>query len=307
MELVWNLVIFGIGILLVVKGGDIFVDAAAGLAKGLGLPSFVVGATVVSLATTLPEIMVSVLAAAQGRVEMAVGNALGSVTANTALILATGMVLLPNADLGKGIKVPCGLLMAAMGSLWLACAGGRLYGWRILLPAAVCAGFLWYNVHRATNGSKEAATGGGGRWLWKFLLGAAAIVAGSQLLVTTGEAIALRLGIPEGIIAVTLLALGTCLPELVTTLTAIKKGEAALSVGNVIGANIIDLTLILPLSALASGGGLPLSEQTVTVAFPGCAAVMAVAAVPLLLWGRSSRVQGVLLWLLYGCYLLCMV
>ncbi len=307
MELLLGMLGFALGILLVVKGGDAFVEAAGGLARGLGLPTFLVGATVVSLATTLPEITVSVLAASQGKVEMAVGNALGSVSANTALILATGMVMLPGADLGKGLKVPCLMLLAAIGTLWISCAGGNLTGWGSILLAAICGGFLGYNIHRASRGGGEEPTGGAGQWIWKFLLGAAGIVAGSQLLVTGGERIALFLGVPERIIAVTLLAVGTSLPELVTTLTAIKKGEAALSVGNIIGANIIDLTLILPLSALASGTGLPISGQNLQTDFPGCAAVLAVAAIPLLVRGRSSRVQGVLLWVLYLCWLLCMI
>ena len=143
--------------------------------------------------------------------------------------------------------------------------------------------------------------------MWKFLLGAAGIVAGSQMLVSGGESIAKILGVPERIIAVTMVAVGTSLPELVTTLAAISKGEAALSMGNIVGANIIDLTLILPFSALASGGGLPISAQNLQVDLPGCGMVLLVATVPLLLTGKSSRILGVLLWALYVCYLLCML
>lgn len=307
MELVLRMMGFALGIVLVVKGGDAFVDAAGGLARGLGVPTFLVGATVVSLATTLPEIMVSVLAASQGKVEMAVGNALGSVSANTALILATGMVMLPGADLGKGLKIPCLLLLAAVGILWGACLDGQLAVWGSLLLAAVCMAFLGYNIHRASRGGQAEKTGTAGQWVWRFLLGAAGIVAGSQLLVSGGEGIALFLGVPERVIAVTLLAAGTGLPELVTTLTAIKKGEAALSVGNIIGANIIDLTLILPLSALASGEKLPISAQNLQTDLPGCAALVAVGAMPLLFRGKSSRIQGAVLWVLYLCWLLCMV
>lgn len=307
MEMLVGMAVFALGILLVVKGGDAFVEAAGGLARGMGLPTFLVGATVVSLATTLPELMVSVLAAAQGKVEMAVGNALGSVTANTALILASGMVMLPGVEMGKKLKIPCILLLAAIGGLYLACSGGRLSGWGSGLLIGVCMAFLLYNVLWSRKDRAQTRETVTGAWVWKFLLGAAGIVAGSQMLVSGGESIAKVLGVPERIIAVTMVAVGTSLPELVTTLAAISKGEAALSMGNIVGANIIDLTLILPFSALASGDGLPISAQNLQVDLPGCGMVLLVAAVPLLLTGKSSRILGVLLWVLYVCYLLCML
>ncbi len=306
MGLFLSLAGFALGIVLVVKGGDAFVEAAGGLARGLGLPSFLVGATVVSLATTLPEIMVSVLAAVHGKVDMAVGNALGSVTANTGMILATGMVLMPT-ELGKGLKLPCGLLLAAVAVLWASCIGGRLAGWGTALLGAVCVGFLGYNVRCASKEISEEGRQYAGAYVWKFLLGAAAIAGGSQLLVTGGSGIAGFFGVPERLIAVTLLAVGTSLPELVTTLTAVRKGEAALCVGNIVGANIIDLSLILPLCSAASKGVLPLSQQNLMIDLPATALVLAVAAVPMLLRGKNSRVQGVLLWILYGLYLLCIV
>ena len=307
MQWVGNVGVLLLGIVLVVKGGDAFVEAAGGLARGLGLPAFLVGATVVSLATTLPEILVSVLAAAQGKVDMAVGNALGSVTANTAMILASGMVLLPGVDLGKGLKIPCLLLVGAIGVLWGACTGGALAWWGVVLLGGICVGFLVYNVQRGKKEMQPEQKEDAGRWVWRFLLGAAAIVGGSHFLVTGGSGLAGLLGVPERMIAVTLLAVGTSLPELVTTLAAVKKGELALSIGNVVGANIIDLTLILPLCSAASGGTIPISQQNLWVDLPACAAVLLTASAPLLLRRKSHRVTGVLLWLLYGCYLVCML
>lgn len=303
VELFWGAVSFALGILLVIKGGDAFVEAAGGLARGMGLPPFLVGATVVSLATTLPEIMVSALAAARGKADMAIGNALGSVMANTAMILATGMVLLPGAELGKRLKVPCALLLAAIAVLWGACGGGTMQWWGAVLLGILCAGFLGYNALHASKEISQQGKEQAGKWVCRFLLGAAAIVGGSHLLVTGGSGLAAYFGVPERIIAVTLLAVGTSLPELVTTLSAIKKGEAALCVGNIVGANIIDLSLILPLSSLACGGTLPLSRQNLLLDLPATATVLAVAAVPMLLRGKNSRVQGVLLWVLYLCYL----
>lgn len=307
MELLGGIAGLMLGIFLVVKGGDTFVEAAGGLARGLGLPSFFVGATVVSLATTLPEIMVSVLAAAQGKVDMAVGNALGSVTANTALVLSSGMVVLSGVQLERNLKAACLFLLAAITVLWLSCMSGKLENWGAVLLGFLCAGFLWHNIRRASKQREEEKKEAAGAWTWKFLLGAAAIAGGSQLLINAGSAIAMAVGVPERIVAVTLLAVGTSLPELVTTLSAVKKGEMALSVGNIVGANIIDLTLILPLCSLVSGGKLPLTAQNVFVDLPGCAVVVTVAAVPMILCCKSNRVQGVLLWILYGCYLICIV
>ena len=306
MALLGNGLALILGIALVVKGGDAFVEAAGNLARRLGLPAFLVGATVVSLATTLPEMMVSVLAAGQGKTEMAIGNALGSVTANTGLIFAVAMAIMPGIKL-EGLTIPGLLLLGAGVSLWLGCSGGVLTWWGVILLVGICIGFLVYNARRAARHIREEKDDSASPWLWKFLLGSAGIVAGSQLLVNGGSGLARSLGIPEGIIAATLLAVGTSLPELVTSLTAIRKGELALSVGNIIGANIIDLTLILPLCSLASGGGLPLTGQNLFLDLPVCIGILAVAVLPLLVTKKSNRVQGVLLLLLYGCYLLCLI
>lgn len=306
MALPGNVFALALGIVLVVKGGDAFVEAAGNLARRLGLPAFLVGATVVSLATTLPEMMVSVLAAGQGKTEMAIGNALGSVTANTGLIFAIAMAVMPGIKL-PGLTIPGLLLLGTGVSLWAACGGGELALWGVILLIGICAAFLFYNARRAAKHIREENDNPASPWLWKFLLGAAGIVAGSQLLVNGGSGLARSLGVPEGIIAATLLAVGTSLPELVTSLTAIRKGELALSVGNIIGANIIDLTLILPLCSLVSGKGLPLTAQNLYLDLPVCVGILAVAVLPLLVTKKSSRIQGVLLLLLYGCYLLCLI
>jgi cation:H+ antiporter len=137
----------------------------------------------------------------------------------------------------------------------------------------------------------------------KFIIAAAAIVLGSRLMVDYGSAIASFLGVPERIIALTLVAIGTSLPELVTTITAIIKKESALSVGNIIGANIIDLSLILPLSSLAAGEPLPVSAQSVAVDLPTCLLITVLALLPLMLRQKASKVQGLALLIAYGIYL----
>ncbi|MCD7845927.1 MAG: sodium:calcium antiporter, partial [Oscillospiraceae bacterium] len=237
MALWLGLILFAAGILLVVKGGDWFVDAAERIAQGLGVPTFIIGATVVSLATTMPEMIVSVLSAVQGKTDMAVGNAVGSVTANTALILGLAMVFMPVVLPRRDYLGQCLLLISAAAVLLAGCGNGYLTIWASVALISMLLAFMERTIRtaarerEAAHGPEKAAKMGHSGGL--FLLGAAAIVGGSQLLVRSGAAIAAALGAPERVITVTMMAVGTSLPELATTITAIRKGEAGLSVGNI--------------------------------------------------------------------------
>lgn len=308
MEIWGTVALFVLGIVLTVKGGDLFVDAASWIAEVSGIPKFIIGATIVSLATTMPELLVSLLAAVQGKADMAIGNAVGSVTANTGLIMALALVCMPVTFARKTVWRKAALLLGAMAALWVASLSGQ-FGWEgIVLLLMIFALALWENLRgmRRENEATEkvqATRRDKVENVLKFLLGAAAIVGGSQLLVNAGSDLALWLGVPERVIAVTLVAVGTSLPELVTTLTAIAKKQDSLSVGNVIGANIIDLTLILPLCALISGGTLAVSAQSLAVDFPACMVTLLVGLVPLLLRQKGARVQGIAMLALYAGYL----
>lgn len=308
MEIWGTVALFVLGIVLTVKGGDLFVDAASWIAEVSGIPKFIIGATIVSLATTMPELLVSLLAAAQGKADMAIGNAVGSVTANTGLIMALALVCMPVTFARKTGWRKAALLLGAMAALWVASLSGQ-FGWEgIVLLMMIFALALWENLRGMRRESEATEKVQATRRekvenVLKFLLGAAAIVGGSQLLVNAGSGLALWLGVPERVIAVTLVAVGTSLPELVTTLTAIAKKQDSLSVGNVIGANIIDLTLILPLCALISGGTLPVSAQSLAVDFPACMVTLLVGLVPLLLRQKGARVQGIAMLALYAGYL----
>lgn len=140
-----------------------------------------------------------------------------------------------------------------------------------------------------------------------FFIGAAGIAGGAMLLSTYGKELALLLGVPEGIVGVTIIAVGTSLPELTTTIIAISKHKSELSVGNIIGANIIDITLILPLCAFISGGSLPVDAQTLTLDLPFCLAVAATALIPALLTGKFHRWQGAILLCGYLTYVTLLV
>lgn len=309
MDMFLCLMLFAAGIALVVKGGDAFVDAAGWIAKAMDIPTFIIGATIVSLATTMPEMIVSVMAAAGGKVDMAIGNAVGSVIANTGLIMAVAMVAMSIPCSRKKYLPQCLLLIAASAALLVGCRDGRL---SILWSFALIAIFLLFmgeNLRRAKSEMKSAqdhqsvdrkALAGN---VGKFLLAAAAIILGSRFMVDNGSRIAVLLGVPERIVALTLVAIGTSLPELVTTLTAIVKKESALSIGNIIGANIIDLSLILPISSLAAGEPLPVSAQSLKMDLPACLLISLMAMLPLMLRERASKLQGAVLMAAYGLYL----
>lgn len=305
------ILLFVLGLVLIIKGGDWFVDAAGWIAEVSGIPRFIVGATIVSVATTLPELFVSSIAASKGQAEMAIGNAIGSVTANTALIMALSMVFMHVTFKRKDYLFKSVLLMGTVALLWLLCSDGTLPVARGVVMFAVFALFIWENVKAAkkedANEPEEKPEKPTRQTVLKnivlFVLGAAGVVVGSNLLVDNGTLLAQRLGIPENVIALTAVAIGTSLPELVTAITSIVKKEASLSVGNVIGANIIDTALILPVCSLISGGTLQVAASTVRVDMPVCLAVTMIALIPALISQRFRRWQGILLIGIYIAYL----
>lgn len=306
MSLYLALGLFVAGAFVVMKGGDWFVDAAGDIARRLGVPTFIIGATIVSLATTLPEMLVSVIAAMSGKTDMAVGNAVGSVTANTGLILAVTMMFMAVQTTRRHTGQYVILLLAA-GILWMGVDTGALEPWAWVFLGILFVAFMVNNLLSARENRAPADSvvpaEGMGRSVGFFLLGGLGIVVGSEFLVNGGSAIATALGVPERAIAVTMVAIGTSLPELVTAITAIRKQEAALSVGNIIGANIIDLTLILPVCSLVSGRALPVSSASVRYDLPACFFVTLAAVLPLALRKKGSKIQGIILLLLYGAYL----
>ena len=288
------LLLFAAGLVFIIKGGDWFVDAATWIAEAFGIPKFIVGATVVSFATTMPEMLVSVFAALEGNADIAVGNAVGSVTANV------------------GFKA--GLLLATIAVLFAFTRNGQL---SVLQSVVILLFFVAFLAESLIAGKREQGTEASEdrpeltaktivQNLFSFVLGAAAIVLGAQLLIDNGSALAQMIGVPDSIIAATMIAIGTSLPELVTTLTAIRKKESSLSVGNIIGANIMDLTLIMPLCALIQGKPMMIERQGMLLDIPACLVVTAAALVPALVSGRFKRWMGFLIGGLYIAYLVIM-
>ena len=305
-------VIFVVGLILTIKGGDWFVDSASWFAEATGIPKFVVGATVVSFATTLPELLVSVRAAMDGSAQLAIGNAIGSVTANTTLIMGVSLTAMTGVINRKSFSLKGGLLLAAIGGLTLLSLGGFLPNWSAFILWAI---FIIFMISNLIEGKKSAGSEKKETYDKKeipsrilfFVLGTAAIILGAEALVSSGKTIAKGLGVSETIIGFTVIALGTSLPELVTTLTAIRKKENSLSVGNIIGANIIDTTLILPLCAVINGENLPVDNINLVFDFPVCIAACAVAVIPTIIQGKFKKWQGYALLSIYAFYMVFLI
>ncbi len=345
METVLMYVLFVIGLFLIIKGGDWFVDSASWIAEVLGVPKFVIGATIVSLATTLPEMIVSVQATIKGNVEMAAGNAIGSVTANTAMIMGIFIVCMPFAVKRKEFTPKALMMFAASAALVLGCIFTaketltfegetgtfyRLSTIGLIVLVAIFIAFFVENFISMKNETKhiepspdnigiqeeddivptkENATKKD--WLKNivfFAIGAAGIVVGADLLVDYGTKIAISLNIPQRVISVIAIAIGTSLPELVTTITALRKKVGALSVGNILGANIIDLTLILPICSFVSmgkgTGALAVSASSVTIDMIVCLAAIAIAIFPTIATKKFQRWQGIVMLLGYLGYVI---
>ncbi len=315
MEIWIAVLLFLVGLVLIIKGGDWFLGGAVWIAEATGVPRFIIGATIVSLATTLPELTVSLTGVLQGEVDMAVGNAVGSVTANLGLILGLSLVCIPSAVRREQFELKAFLMVCSAALLMILCRGGVLRELPGLILFVIFGVYLWNNLRDARSGMAEQSSGGRRRIsrrvlagkLGLFGVGILAIVAGSRLLIDYGSELALLLGVPSSIVGVTMVAIGTSLPELVTTLTAIAKKEASMSVGNIIGANVIDLTMILPACTAVSGGQLVIGGQTTGLDLPACLLLCCVAVLPPLLTERFYRWQGVVMLALYGGYVFALV
>lgn len=314
-NMIYVVIMFIIGLVLIVKGGDIFVDAATWIAEATGIPKFIIGATVVSFATTLPEMIVSVIAAAKGQNDMAVGNAVGSVTANIGLIMSISILCIPAFVKRKEVAFKGTLMIAAVAALALFINNLSLTTVQSVIMIIIFAVFMLENILQGKSSLSESKDDEKLEVnsksifvnIFKFVFGALGIVVGADLLVDDGTIIARGLGVSEAIIGVTIIAVGTSLPELVTTITAIAKKQSELSIGNIIGANIIDITLILPVCAFISNGTLEIGKQSAYLDVFVCLAVAFIAIVPTIITKKLNRWQGALMVCIYIGYVAVLV
>ena len=309
--------LFCVGLICLIKGGDWFVDGATGIARRFHLPELLIGATVVSIGTTLPEVMVSMTSALSGHGEIAYGNAIGSVICNTALIAALTIAIRPGKVNPKTLRQPVMyFFIAAVLYAILAYATGYFSR-----PAGIAMLMLFVAYMLSTvrqmkknpdeeGAEQEEETGDMtlGKAILLLAVGAALIAVGARLLVDNGTLIAQALGVPESVIALTFVALGTSLPELVTAITALAKGHSALSLGNIIGANVFNLVLVSGVSVTLAPFSIPQGSviagmnASLVLDIPVMFAVMLLLTIPALIKGKLYRSQGVALLAIYAAF-----
>ena len=322
------IVLFIVGLVLLIKGGDWFVDGAVGIAHKFNMPEILIGATVVSIGTTLPEVMVSAGSAVKGIGSMAYGNALGSIICNTALIAAITIAVKPSDVDRKSMKTPVIFFtLAALIYVFISYFTGsfsRISGILLLILFVVYMIIAVKQALGITKNPKAEVSDTEGKdndnkedskkessvlkFLVLLVVGAALIAVGADLLVDNGTIIAERLGVPSTVIALTFVALGTSLPELVTAITSLIKGSGALSLGNIIGANMFNLVLVSGLSISLAPFDVPCDKligginSSLVIDIPVMILVSCIMIVPALIRGKMSRIQGILLLLIYAAF-----
>ena len=334
----WLLLVVGAASLAaVIKGADLLVEGSAGIAKKLGMPEVVIGATIVSLGTTTPEMAVSVLAAFRGEAGLALGNGVGSIIADTGLIFALGclMVRLP-AD--RFILARQGWVQFGVAALLaLICYGkfategndATIRQWTGMLFVALLVWYLWQSIRWAKQHPgpvvaeveqdphvAKAAGRSGVALVLIGVIGLLMVVLAGGVLIESIKELTLRWGVPEVVVAGTLVALGTSLPELMVAIVSIRKGHPELLVGNVIGADILNVLFVIGLSSLAAPlpiakDYLPDGGEAVTYAF--VAAHLPIVLAMLVLFrlfifraarrGHFSRWMGLPLLILYVAFI----
>lgn len=309
------ILLFILGLVLLIKGGDWFVDGATVIARKFHLPDILIGATVVSIGTTLPEVMVSATSAVGGHGEIAYGNAIGSIICNTALISAITIAFKPGNVDRDSMKLPViFFFIAAVLYSLVAYLLGYFYWWVGAILLVIFVVYMFLSVRKALKTPQiredDPVEGVSNKQFIKSIImlvvGAALIAVGADLLVDNGIIIAEALGVPESVIALTFIAIGTSLPELVTAITSLVKGHGSLSLGNIIGANIFNLVLVSGLSTVLSPFPVPNNNQvwginsSLVIDIPVMLFVMTLLTIPALVRGKLSRWQGIALLVVYA-------
>ena len=313
----WILLLFGLA--LIVFGGDYFVRAAVGLAELWKLPRVVIGATLMSLATTSPEVVVSIMSGIEGESGLALGNAAGSVLCNIGLIAGLTAILRRVTAHPAVLIGPLGALLAAA-FLALFFALDRTIS-RTESAILLAVGLIYFgwdfarNLHAPTRAEKKEAAEiveeevpaarSLGSCLGLFALGAAMVLVGSRLLVSNAVVIATGFGISPVVIGLTIVAIGTSLPELVTAITSARQNVSDLSIGNIIGANVANLTLVVGSAGIISP--IALARQDLTLNFPALFLFISIFGFALLVRKTLGKPVGLTLLTLYGLYLLIIV
>lgn len=310
------------GFILLIKGGDWFVDAATGIAKRFHLPELLIGATVVAIGTTLPEVMTSAMGAMSGAGSIAYGNAMGSSICNTALIAAITIAIKPGKANKKTLIFPVVFFFSV--AAFYAFNAYVFKGFDRWAGYVLVAAFVVYMVINVINMKKnpeeveieeteevesDEKKGNMLKDLLFLVIGAAVIAVGAYLLVESATDIAHQLGVPESVIGLTVVAIGTSLPELVTAITSLAKGHGSLSLGNIIGANIFNIVLVSGVSIVINPFSIPLTSQlfgqnaSLVFDLPVVFLAMGIMTIPTILQGKLKRWQGISLLAIYVAFM----
>ena len=316
-----SLLLFAVGVLLLIKGGDWFVDSAVGIAKRFKVPEIIIGATVVSIGTTLPEVMVSVTAAMNNNGAIAYGNAIGSIICNTSLIAALTIAIRPAPVNKKAVTTPV-VFFFVSAAIYMVAAYifGRFDRWLGIVMLVVFAVYMAMTIAKGfknpvqTEETEEESEGGSLlKDLVVLVISAALIAVGADMLEGSSVSLATMAGIPTEVVGVTIVALCTSLPELVTAVTALLKGHGALSLGNIIGANIFNLVLVSGAAVTISPFAIPEGSKLMgyntsqLIEIPVMVAVMALMTLPAVFKGKLRRWQGVTLLGIYVAFVVLQV
>lgn len=321
-SLVGSLGLFAVGLVLLIKGGDWFVDSATGVAKRFRVPEIIIGATVVSIGTTLPEVMVSATAAMNQNGAIAYGNAIGSIICNTSLIAALTIAIRPAPVNRKAITMPVLFFFISAAIYLVAAYGfGSFDRWLGIVMLAVFAVYMILTIRQGFKNPVAAedheAEGGPQDSLLKdvivLVISAALIAVGADMLEGSSVSLATMAGIPTEVVGVTIVALCTSLPELVTAVTALAKGHGALSLGNIIGANIFNLVLVSGVAVTLSPFQVPEGSTvfgyntSLVMELPLMVGVMALMTLPALFKKKLFRWQGAALLAIYVTFVVLQV
>lgn len=298
---IWTYVLLLVGFVLLIKGADFFVEGSSDVAKKLKVPSLIIGMTIVAMGTSLPECAVSITASIAGNNQLAVSNVVGSNIFNLIVVCGACALFTPlkvDRDTLKKqfpLAILVGILLLVTG--WIGMEVGRFDGILFLLCFIV---FLWWMVRsamKARAAGKQVAVEGEPdesaktHPVWMCILfivgGAAAIAIGGDLVVDSASVIAETFGLSQNLIGLTIVAMGTSLPELVTSLVAAKKKEVDMALGNVIGSNIFNVLMVLGVAAAIS----PMAFNMENVID-----IILLTAMSLMVWGMAWSKQKIVRW-----------
>lgn len=311
------IILFLIGFLLITKGADIFIECTVKIGKKTGISELILGATIVSFATTLPELTVSVFASIDNYTTMSLGNAVGSIICNTGLILGLVAIISPFKVDKSMFSSKSVILLVSILALMILGSNGTINQKDGILLIIILSFYMYTNIksvsgknrnNNSTNLESSSCSNIGSSKHENikigilFVLGLVMMVIGSRLLVNNGVKIAAFIGIPQGVISLTVIALGTSLPELVSSLTAIKKQHHGISVGNILGANILNITSVIGISSLIND--LPILAQNIRIDFVFMIIVILTLILPTIKSSKIYRLQGVVLLGTYIVYIM---